>query len=45
VEGGFEVSAALLINLQAALVTAHKAVMFPMAPIYDPVEVNCRFNF
>lgn len=35
VEGGYEVSCTLLINLQAALVNAHKAVMFPMAPIYD----------
>ncbi len=39
VEGGFEISCELLINVAITVITAHKCVMYPMDPIYDAVEV------
>ena len=35
VEGGYETSSAFLVNVQGAMIAAHRTVLFPMSPIYD----------
>lgn len=35
VDGGYEVSCSLLLNIRAALLNAHRAVVYPTKPIYD----------
>lgn len=35
VDGGYEVSCPLLLNIRAALLNAHRSVVYPTKPIYD----------